>query len=42
MLVRAARQEGSGDNITVIAVFFKQQVSKPNPVVLSESEDIEM
>lgn len=42
MLVRAARNEGSGDNITIIVVFFKQDISKPDPLPVADDEESAM
>ena len=42
MLVKAARNEGSGDNITIIVVFFKQELSKPDPLPVVSNEETEM
>lgn len=42
MLVKAARHEGSGDNITIIVVFFKQELSKPDPLPVVSNEETEM
>lgn len=39
MLVKAAKSEGSSDNITVVVVFFKKELSSPKPADFNSKEN---